>query len=218
MPVLLGEGSNLCLTHRDLDRLSVFRAIHGSVHHDQGSLLAKKKSDLHFGIGPVKFIVGSFRSLAPTVSLLRGQFHISFQTPAESCPQKLSVLATALEFFCCVSVWCVFRTVRSVTCSQMDDRTCRACSAFTSFVKYAERRVPVIARFLFFWKVQLPFLQLLHGGRWARPEKLFPVLLLTSGMGKGCRRCCGLGVPCRSHSFSLTSVLVVVLECACYDS
>ena len=43
-----------------------------------------------------------------------------------------------------VSFWCSFRSARSVILSEVEEGTVDTCSAMASFVKHAERRVPVI--------------------------------------------------------------------------
>ena len=105
------------------------------------------------------------------------------------------------------SIWCSFRTGRSISLTQMDEGSPHPCSPLTSSVKYAERRNRNLClsnnSHAFTCKNEVHRLVL---------KRLFLFLFLTSGFGVGCRRFYGLVVRCRLPPFPLLLFLVTVLE------
>ena len=80
------------------------------------------------------------------------------------------------------------------------------------FVKYAECRVPLIAMFVL-WATTFPVT--VTRTSIVSTEGLVPVLLLTSGVGRGCRRFGGRRSQSLVAFFSFPLFRVIVLECTC---
>ena len=117
------------------------------------------------------------------------------------CLDTFFIYASLLQSVssCCnrarVLYFCLFLTGRMRLFTEKDEGTFDACSALTSFVKHAERRMPVIACFVFeanpflVTAIRRSIVLFWEGG--------FLVQLLASGFGERCRRFGGLGVRCR---------------------